>query len=79
LRGALRGVEILLAQQPMACSDGGTPLHQADFRIQEALPPVTTVSVAITENCLAQHEELRMLIAAAHGVYEANRADEICS
>ncbi len=75
---ALRNVEILLAQHPTVCRDGGAMLHEAEFEIHEAKPPYTTGRVAITEACLAAHDPLRALITTAREVYESNRATESC-
>jgi hypothetical protein len=76
---AMRSVEILMAQQPMTCSEGGAILHQIDFQIQETRPPITTVGVAINGKCLAQHEEFLALIAAADEVHNSNRIGETCN
>lgn len=74
----MRNVEILLAQQPTVCAGGDVVTHDVEFQIEESLPPFTTGAVAISEACLAEHEALRELVAAANEVYAANRDSQSC-
>jgi hypothetical protein len=69
LLGAIRNVELVLANTPVPCTDGGPVLHEFEFSVEEALPPNTTASAAVTQACLAEHPELQGLIERADYTY----------
>ena len=76
---ALRGLEVLLYEQPAPCQQRTEQwLYSMNFEIHDSKPPHTQYSVLLDQACLEQYPEMREAIEVIEQVHDDLKHSEHC-